>query len=117
MAEEKQYEEIEAPKQRGIIEPGSVEEVHDDGTMSLIAHLTELRSRLIKCLVAVALGSVLLYRQDHALSHPAGRKALLYAAVGGFFYLFEGCVYDGLPDRPSCGVLACLALFPACTYP
>ena len=53
MAEEKQYEEIAAPKPRGVIEPGSVEYVQDDGSMSLVAHLTELRSRLIKCLVAV----------------------------------------------------------------
>ena len=62
MAEEKQYEEIAAPQPRGVIEPGSVEYVHDDdGTMSLVAHLTELRSRLIKCLVAVALGSCVGY--------------------------------------------------------
>ena len=31
--------------------------VDDDGSMTLIAHLTELRSRLIKCLLAVAVGS------------------------------------------------------------
>ena len=117
MAEEKQYEEIEAPKQRGIIEPGSVEEVHDDGTMSLIAHLTELRSRLIKCLVAVALGSCAAYfyidKIMHYLTLPAGK---LYYMQPSEAFLFKGCLHDGVSDRPSRGVLACLALFPACTY-
>ena len=49
MAEEQKYEEIEAPKQLGA--PADAEAVLDDGSMSLIAHLTELRSRIIKCLV------------------------------------------------------------------
>ena len=37
--------------------PVAEAEEGDEGSMSLIAHLTELRSRLIKCLVAVAVGS------------------------------------------------------------
>src|SRR5690606_13420095 len=30
----------------------------DDGRMTLVEHLTELRSRLIKCIIAVAVGAV-----------------------------------------------------------
>ena len=53
------------------------EDEADDGSMSLIAHLTELRSRLIKCLVAVALGSCVGYyfldEIMHYLTLPAGK--------------------------------------------
>ena len=49
----------------------------DDGNMSLIAHLTELRSRLIKCLLAVAVGAgVGYYFIDdimHYLTVPGGK--------------------------------------------
>ena len=49
----------------------------DDGSMTLIAHLTELRSRLIKCLLAVAVGSgVGYYFIDdimHYLTVPVGK--------------------------------------------
>ena len=66
MAEERQYEEIEAPGELPAAEVApapavSAEHDEDDGTMSLVAHLTELRSRLIKCLVAVGIGSCVGY--------------------------------------------------------
>ena len=78
MAEERQYEEIEAPQQTSEAAE-TVQEVQsdDDGTMSLIAHLTELRSRLIKCLIAVGLGSCVGYyfieEIMHYLTLPAGK--------------------------------------------
>ncbi|MGN8832134.1 twin-arginine translocase subunit TatC [Selenomonas montiformis] len=104
MAEEKQYEEIEAPKQRGIIELGSVEEVHDDGTMSLIAHLTELRSRLIKCLVAVALGSCAAYfyidKIMHYLTLPAGKLYYMQPSEAFFTYLKVACTTGFLIALP-----------------
>ena len=52
-------------------------EEDDEGSMSLIAHLTELRSRLIKCLLAVAVGSGVGYYfiEDimHYLTRPVGK--------------------------------------------
>ena len=89
MAEEKQYEEIEAPKEIGAPEP--VMEEADEGSMSLIAHLTELRSRLIKCLVAVALGSCVGYYYIDAIMHyitlPAGKLYYMQPAEAFFTYL------------------------------
>ena len=56
-------EEAPAVEGKAAIEPAAAppEEPEDDGSMSLIAHLTELRARLIKCLIAVALGSCVGY--------------------------------------------------------
>ncbi|WP_033170160.1 twin-arginine translocase subunit TatC [Selenomonas sp. ND2010] len=105
MAEEKQYEEIAAPQPRGVIEPGSVEYVHDDdGTMSLVAHLTELRSRLIKCLVAVALGSCVGYffidKIMHYITLPAGKLYYMQPSEAFFTYLKVACVTGFLLALP-----------------
>ena len=104
MAEEKQYEEIAAPKPRGVIEPGSVEYVQDDGSMSLVAHLTELRSRLIKCLVAVALGSCVGYYFIEEIMHyitlPAGKLYYMQPSEAFFTYLKVACVAGFLLALP-----------------
>ena len=67
------------------------EDEADDGSMSLVAHLTELRSRLIKCLVAVALGSgVGYYFLDdimHYLTAPAGKLYYMQPSEAFFTYL------------------------------
>jgi sec-independent protein translocase protein TatC len=102
MAEEQKYEEIEAPKQIGA--PADAEVVLDDGSMSLIAHLTELRSRLIKCLVATALGSVVGYYfiQDimHYITLPAGKLYYMQPAEAFFTYLKVACVAGFLLALP-----------------
>ena len=102
MAEEQKYEEIEAPKQIGA--PADAEVVLDDGSMSLIAHLTELRSRLIKCLVATALGSCVGYFfiQDimHYLTLPAGKLYYMQPAEAFFTYLKVACVAGFLLALP-----------------
>ena len=102
MAEEQKYEEIEAPKQIGA--PADAEVVLDDGSMSLIAHLTELRSRLIKCLVATALGSCVGYFfiQDimHYLTLPAGKLYYMQPAEAFFTYLKVACVAGVLLALP-----------------
>ena len=63
----------------------------DDGSMSIIAHLTELRSRIIKCLLAVAIGSAVCwaYAPDimHYLTLPAGKLYYLQPAEAFFTYL------------------------------
>ena len=53
----------------------------DDGSMSLTAHLTELRSRLIKCLIAVALGSCVGYYFIETIMH------YLTLPVGKLYYM------------------------------
>ena len=67
------------------------EDEADDGSMSLIAHLTELRSRLIKCLVAVALGSCVGYyfldEIMHYLKAPAGKLYYMQPSEAFFTYL------------------------------
>ena len=102
MAEEKQYEEIEAPKEIGAPEP--VMEEADEGSMSLIAHLTELRSRLIKCLVAVALGSCVGYYYIDAIMHyitlPAGKLYYMQPSEAFFTYLKVACVAGFLIALP-----------------
>ena len=63
----------------------------DDGSMTLIAHLTELRSRLIKCLLAVAVGSgVGYYFIDeimHYLTVPVGKLYYMQPAEAFFTYI------------------------------
>ncbi|SDP32794.1 twin-arginine translocase subunit TatC [Selenomonas ruminantium] len=102
MAEEQKYEEIEAPKQIGA--PADAEVVMDDGSMSLIAHLTELRSRLIKCLMATALGSCVgyFYIQEimHYITLPAGKLYYMQPAEAFFTYLKVACVAGFLLALP-----------------
>ena len=102
MAEEQKYEEIEAPKQIGA--PADAEAVLDDGSMSLIAHLTELRSRIIKCLVATGLGSVIGYYYIQEIMHyitlPAGKLYYMQPAEAFFTYLKVACVAGFLLALP-----------------
>ena len=105
MAEEKQYEEIAAPQPKGgAIEPLSEEYVSDDGSMSLVAHLTELRSRLIKCLVAVAVGSCVGYYYIEEIMHyitlPAGKLYYMQPSEAFFTYLKVACVAGFLLALP-----------------
>ena len=102
MAEEQKYEEIEAPKQIGA--PADTEAVLDDGSMSLSAHLTELSSRIIKCLVATGLGSVVgyFYIQEimHYITLPAGKLYYMQPAEAFFTYLKVACVAGFLLALP-----------------
>ena len=63
----------------------------DDGSMTLTAHLTELRSRIIKCLIAVALGSCVGYYYVEEIMHyltlPVGKLYYLQPPEAFFTYL------------------------------
>ena len=67
------------------------EVTEDDGSMSLTAHLTELRSRLIKCLIAVALGSCVGYYFIETIMHyltlPVGKLYYMQPSEAFFTYL------------------------------
>ena len=86
-------EEAPAVEGKAAIEPAAAppEEPEDDGSMSLIAHLTELRARLIKCLIAVALGSCVGYyfldEIMHYLTLPAGKLYYMQPSEAFFTYL------------------------------
>ncbi len=72
-------------------QPPAEGQAEDDGNMSLIAHLTELRSRLIKCLLAVAVGSGVGYYfiEDimHYLTVPVGKLYYMQPAEAFFTYI------------------------------
>ena len=79
------------------LETGSAAAVtDDDGSMTLIAHLTELRSRLIKCLIAVAVGSgVGYYFIDeimHYLTVPVGKLYYMQPAEPLYTYINKAVV-------------------------
>lgn len=67
------------------------EEQHSDGSMSLIEHLEELRWRIIRSLIAIAIGSAVSYYfvQDimHVLTTPAGKLYYMQPAEAFFTYL------------------------------
>ena len=56
----------------------------DDGTMSLTAHLEELRSRLIKSVLAVVVGSIISYFFLDEITH------YLTLHVGKLYYMKPG---------------------------
>jgi len=82
-----------------IVPDDAPDEEIDDGSMSLVAHLTELRSRLIKCLLSVAAGSVVGYYfiDDimHYLTLPAGGKLYFMQPSEAFFTYLKVAVVAG----------------------
>ena len=78
-------------EQNELNEQPAEQNTPDDGSMSIISHLTELRSRLIKCLLAVAAGSAIcwVFVDDimHYLTLPAGKLYYLQPAEAFFTYI------------------------------
>lgn len=95
------------------------EEAIDDGSMSLIAHLTELRSRLIKSLVAVAVGSGVGYCfiDDimHYLTLPAGKLYYMQPSEAFFTYIKVAVVAGFLMALPVVFYQAWRFFLPALT--
>ena len=92
MAEENKAEPGQiAPAQVDAARPSPAEEELDDGSMSLVNHLEELRTRLIRSLLAVAVGSCVAYWfiEDimHYLALPAGKLYYMQPAEAFFTYL------------------------------
>ena len=63
----------------------------NNGSMSIIAHLTELRKRLIRSLIAIGIGSCVAYYfiEDimHILTGPAGKLYYMQPAEAFFTYI------------------------------
>lgn len=95
------------------------EEAIDDGSMSLIAHLTELRSRLIKSLVAVAVGSGVGYCfiDDimHYLTLPAGKLYYMQPSEAFFTYIKVAVIAGFLMALPVVFYQAWRFFLPALT--
>ncbi len=93
-AVEEKIEEIES---EGMAEDMNINPEHDD-EMSIIDHLTELRRRLIRCVVAVLLGSCVTYAFDEEIMQfllaPAGKLYFMHPGEAFFSYakvvLFSG---------------------------
>lgn len=94
-------------------------EAEDDGSMTLIAHLTELRSRLIKSLIAVAVGSVVGYCfiDDimHYLTLPAGKLYYMQPSEAFFTYIKVAIVAGFLLALPVVFYQAWRFFLPALT--
>jgi sec-independent protein translocase protein TatC len=73
---------------------------NETGVMSLVDHLSELRSRLIRCALAVAVGSVLGFYFStpiiEALAEPAGGRLLNLAPGDAFFIVLRVSVVVGI---------------------
>lgn len=72
-------------------EPETVEEDGEGGNMSLIAHLTELRTRIIRCLIAVGLCCIVTYYYLDPIMQfvmePAGKLYFMKPAEAFFTYM------------------------------
>lgn len=94
-------------------------EAEDDGSMTLIAHLMELRSRLIKSLIAVAVGSVVGYcfigDIMHYLTLPAGKLYYMQPSEAFFTYIKVAIVAGFLLALPVVFYQAWRFFLPALT--
>lgn len=94
-ADEKKLEDIEA---EGMADNEEITSPDNDDEMSIIDHLTELRRRLIRCVVAVLLGSCITYAFDEEIMQfllaPAGKLYFMHPGEAFFSYakvvLFSG---------------------------
>ena len=94
-ADEEKLEDIES---EGMAENEEITSSENDDEMSIIDHLTELRRRLIRCVVAVLLGSCITYAFDEEIMQfllaPAGKLYFMHPGEAFFSYakvvLFSG---------------------------
>lgn len=94
-ADEEKLEDIES---EGMAENEEIASLENDDEMSIIDHLTELRRRLIRCVVAVLLGGCITYVFDEEIMQfllaPAGKLYFMHPGEAFFSYakvvLFSG---------------------------
>lgn len=79
-------------------EPVQEAEAEDDGSMSLVRHLMELRLRIIRSLVALAIGSGIAYYYNEPIMqfimHPAGKLYYMQPAEA-FFTSLKVSIFAG----------------------
>jgi len=83
----------EEPDYDGLVEDGTPRQLEDEraGNMTLVSHLSELRTRIIRSLVAVFVGSLLSYfyldEIVSLLTAPAGKLYYMRPAEAFFIYI------------------------------
>ena len=91
MVQEKTTEEHQAEESALTVVPEIEQESEEQGNMTLLRHLEELRRRLIYAILAVGIGSCICYFfiEDimHYLTLPAGRLYYMQPAEAFFTYL------------------------------
>lgn len=91
-------------------------ELQDDGEMTIVSHLSELRKRLILCLLVIGFFSTISYyfaeEIVHFITAPAGKLYYMHPAEA--FYLFKSLIFYRLFNKFAVCALSNMGIFNSC---